>query len=206
VQWELKFADAINRINVYNGCVEVNNAFVLMGGYQDIGGNIEHSVISKINAAGHIVWHRNINKFAILNYARDIEKTSDGGFIIAGFGSEFLPNGMYSQEAWLCKVDSFGCLQQGCELFDAIEETMPATQEELIVFPNPSKGLFYIQSSQQIETIHIIDISGKKVFEQKNNGTMQETLSLSLPAEGLYLLQVQYSNGTYETKKIHIVK
>ncbi|GIV28006.1 MAG: hypothetical protein KatS3mg027_1820 [Bacteroidia bacterium] len=206
IQWEQKFYDALNRINVFNDFIEDNNAFIFMGGHQDSMGNKNHSVISKINAAGQKVWHRNINKFARDNYSRDIEKTSDGGFIIAGFGSEFLPNGMYCQEAWLCKVDSFGCLQQGCELFDAIEEKSPTAQEELNVYPNPSKGLFYIQSSQQIETIHIIDISGKRVFEQKVNGTMQETLSLNLPAEGLYLLQVQYSNGTYETKKIHIVK
>ncbi|GIV28007.1 MAG: hypothetical protein KatS3mg027_1821 [Bacteroidia bacterium] len=206
VQWELKFADAVNRLQSYNSCVEVDGSYILTGVHQDIMGNKNHSVISKINAAGQKVWHRNINKFARDNYSRDIEKTSDGGFIIAGFGSEFLPNGMYCQEAWLCKVDSFGCLQQGCELFDAIEEKSPTAQEELNVYPNPSKGLFYIQSSQQIENIHIIDISGKKIFEQKSNGTMQETLSLSLPAEGLYLLQVQYSNGTYKTKKIHLIK
>ncbi|GIV28005.1 MAG: hypothetical protein KatS3mg027_1819 [Bacteroidia bacterium] len=88
------------------------------------------------------------------------------------------------------------------------DENVAQNPQTIRVYPNPSTGNVNIEltTEQQIETIHIIDISGKKVFEQKSNGTMQETLSLNLPAEGLYLLQVQYSNGTYETKKIHIVK
>lgn len=88
------------------------------------------------------------------------------------------------------------------------DENVAQNPQTIRVYPNPSTGNVNIEltTEQQIEAIHIIDISGKKVFEQKSNGTMQETLSLSLSAEGLYLLQVQYSNGTYETKKIHIVK
>ncbi|MFN4233486.1 MAG: T9SS type A sorting domain-containing protein [Bacteroidia bacterium] len=204
VQWELKFADAVNRINSLAYCIEDNESFIFTGGHQDPQINKNHGIVLKVGSNGQIIWKRSINKFERDNYSYCIRKTSDGGFIIAGFGSEFLPNGMYSQEAWLCKVDSFGCLQQGCELLDVIEEETAAQQAALSIYPNPSKGIFYLQSSQAISQLSIYDISGKLVHTQNVMGSSQEPISLTLPVEGLYLLQVQYSNGTYESKKVQI--
>jgi hypothetical protein len=200
IQWEQKFYDALNRINVFNDFIEDNNAFIFMGGHQDSMGNKNHSVISKINAAGQRVWHRNINKFARDNYSRDIEKTSDGGFIIAGFGSEFLPNGMYSQEAWLCKVDSFGCLQQGCELLDAIEETSPTAQEELNVFPNPVKHQLFIEGKTSIQNLRIYNLLGELVYSESKIHTSNKQINVETLKSGIYILQIESQTGSTQHK------
>jgi hypothetical protein len=60
------------------------------------------------------------------------------------------------------------------------------------VFPNPSNGDFYINSNEQVETIELFDLSGRKVMDlpTQNAGIQQVSVSQS----GVYILQVRTLN------------
>jgi len=70
-----------------------------------------------------------------------------------------------------------------------------ATSNKLEVFPNPGKNILYIKGFLG-EEMQILDLSGKKVFETKNNGK----LDISVLIKGTYLLKVTKDNKSYCTK------
>jgi hypothetical protein len=68
----------------------------------------------------------------------DIKPTSDGGFVSAGWFAHSIDN---TQDTWVIKVDSFGCLVPGCELTSVpkIERSITA----LNIYPNPANEVVH---------------------------------------------------------------
>lgn len=69
------------------------------------------------------------------------------------------------------------------------------------IFPNPSNGIFNIQSAFDF-TMDVFDIYGKAIF--KNQHMTQ--LDLSDYEAGIYIVRIKYLTGIVETKKINLVK
>jgi hypothetical protein len=67
-----------------------------------------------------------------------------------------------------------------------------STTNDLKVFPNPSNGDFYINTNEQIASIELFDLTGRKVLDipVQNVGVQQVSISQS----GVYLLQVRGLN------------
>ncbi len=59
--------------------------------------------------------------------------------------------------------------------------------EEIKVYPNPSTGIYNIESPQSINDIMIYDLIGRKVYNSSNN---KNIIDLSSQPEGIYLLQI----------------
>jgi len=82
-----------------------------------------------------------------------------------------------------------------------------ALSEELIIYPNPSKGDFRIKLNQSFEKVEIkiFDVNGKLIFE-KNVGKVSkidEKLVLEKQATGLYYLRIETEKGVF-VKKINL--
>ncbi|HXU26497.1 MAG TPA: hypothetical protein VN698_04635, partial [Bacteroidia bacterium] len=75
------------------------------GGYILVGQNYANSLILKTDANGNMLWAKSITNMAI---AKCIQKTSNGGFVIAGYGSA--PTGSAGFDFSLIKIDSSGNL------------------------------------------------------------------------------------------------
>jgi hypothetical protein len=69
-------------------------------------------------------------------------------------------------------------------------------QSEIILYPNPSKGMVYISSTGNINAIEVIDISGKTVFTQDSPSS---SIDLSYLNDGMYYLKFRTEKGI-ETK------
>jgi subtilisin family serine protease len=71
----------------------------------------------------------------------------------------------------------------------------------LSIYPNPNKGLFYIQSSKNIKFYSITDISGRQIIYKVTNN---EDLSIDISKYpiGIYFLKVKIENGEIINKKI----
>lgn len=71
---------------------------------------------------------------------------------------------------------------------------------ELKVFPNPSNGNFYINTNEQIVSIELFDLTGRKVMEipAQNIGMQQVSINQS----GVYLLQVHGLNQEIFRSKV----
>ena len=61
--------------------------------------------------------------------------------------------------------------------------------DKLIVYPNPSNGLFTIQNAKNIESVTITDISGKVVLN-KQFADNQSVIDISYLENGIYFLQI----------------
>ncbi len=68
-------------------------------------------------------------------YFRDVQPTSDGGFIAVGQALQ-VP-GVYTSDVWVVKTDSFGCLVPGCQLITGMETQITNLRDALTVAPNP---------------------------------------------------------------------
>jgi len=113
----------------------------------------------------------------------NITKTSDG-FLMSGYGVD--PNDtVVNQDAWLLKVDSFGCLTPGCQLVGI--DNIPFSREEIKIYPNPSKDKIQFKHSGKIISYRIADYTGKLLMAGNYlaNGINVEHLP-----SGTYVVQV----------------
>jgi Secretion system C-terminal sorting domain len=148
-----------------------------------------HGLIIKMDANGNKLWHKEYN---LLNgsgsdhYLKDIRPTSDGGFICAGNIAPAFPD-TGSQDMWLLKIDSNGCVDTTCTLISDIPQNKILEGGGLLIYPNPSNGLFTVQLPKgSIEgNFRLIDITGKQVFQQsiKSSSTQVDVGKLS---KGIY--------------------
>ncbi|HBF86999.1 MAG TPA: hypothetical protein DDX39_00040 [Bacteroidales bacterium] len=70
----------------------------------------------------------------------------------------------------------------------------------LVVFPNPTKGIFYVESNENIESIKIYSLTGQLVFS-KNASTNKEQINSNL-TKGLYFVQTQDINKIVKITKL----
>ena len=60
------------------------------------------------------------------------------------------------------------------------------------VFPNPSEGMFTVQTNFNYNQIEVLDLLGRKVFSKNNH---VNTIDLSTFSKGTYILQLTDSNN-----------
>lgn len=71
-------------------------------------------------------------------------------------------------------------------------------KNEIKVYPNPFTGVLYIAETKDVKSVSIADVSGRvvKTIENPGNGLHLEELN-----SGIYLVTVNYNNGTRSTAK-----
>lgn len=70
-------------------------------------------------------------------------------------------------------------------------------QEHLVVYPNPSEGVFQISASLEIESWTVLDLNGRAVL--KGDGTQ---INLENFDSGVYLLHVQMKDGEVRVQRL----
>jgi hypothetical protein len=125
---------------------------------------------------------------------------TENGFLMAGFGVN--PNDtVINQDAWLLKVDSFGCLTPGCQLVGI--DNIPFSREEINIYPNPAKEKIQFKHSTKIISYRIADYNGKLL----DAGNYVETgIDVAQLIPGSYIVQVLLENKTQAFGKLIIVK
>ena len=67
-------------------------------------------------------------------------------------------------------------------------------QETLVAYPNPTKGIVYLSSTEDnlidSSTIRVYNVLGETVIEQKATNTTQERIDLTNQASGMYFVEV----------------
>jgi photosystem II stability/assembly factor-like uncharacterized protein len=75
------------------------------------------------------------------------------------------------------------------------------TNHQLSIFPNPTKDLINIQSNQELESIKLLDLSGRVLLDKTIESTAYQ-LSLKDYQKGMYFIQLVFPNGITEQKQI----
>jgi hypothetical protein len=99
-------------------------------------------------------------------------------------------------------IDNISVERIVCSTCVGINENI--LQSNLVVFPNPSTGLFNLQvpASTRNYSVEVMDLTGKLVKQQtvtNNAGTTQ--LNLNGTAKGIYILKIA-SEGNVATRKL----
>lgn len=143
---------------------------------------------------GEPVWRRTYSTNLVVDqYVYDMRRTLDGGFILAGTAFD---SALVSQDAWLVKVDSFGCLVPGCQVFDGVQEQVTDLRDALRLWPNPVQGPGQLHVAIELPAgfalrgplrLALTDAAGRLVQEQAVPGGVSSfSFPLSTLPAGLY--------------------
>lgn len=102
--------------------------------------------------------------------------------------------------------DSFSqdtCNNLGSKKVPQAEEEIVELSNEIVVFPNPSNGLFNVilDNSNSPYSVEILSFSGQKVYEKQN--TIDPVISVNHLSSGIYVLKIEKDSKTI-IKKIVI--
>lgn len=181
-------------VSIYN-----NSSIILVGAngsldslYRDQGW------LLAINIQGDSIYQRIYNANPIwpeLIYS--IRNVKDG-FLMSGYGVNPIDT-VSTQDAWLLKVDSFGCLTPGCQ-FVGIENTT-FNREEIKIYPNPANDKIQLKHSNKITSYRIADYTGK-LIDAGNYSDYGINVNNFLP--GNYIIQVLLENKSQAFGKLII--
>lgn len=81
------------------------------------------------------------------------------------------------------------------------------TEENIKISPNPSQGIFNIQSNKNtnISEVTILNSQGKSI-RQSSNFNSKTTLDLSNENSGIYFLKIQFEDGSSKTEKLVLTR
>ena len=112
---------------------------------------------------------------------------------------------------WTLKVDSFGCLEPGCQLIDGLEEIIFGLENSMSVFPNPASDDATIrfnlpaQYIPQKSRLEIYDLQGRKVevipLSIFHNGFEKE-IDVSKFNAGMYTVHWLSGGSWYDSVKL----
>ena len=112
-------------------------------------------------------------------------------------------NGVYGRELYLTESNTW---LVGFKLQDLIKGSQTSSSEivveedkTLIVYPNPSSGIFKIQSESEIKAVTVIAPNGVEIIK---NIQKSEELNISHLPNGIYLLVLYNTNGKVTRKMV----
>ncbi len=152
-----------------------------------------------INSSGDSLFQRLYNPVSIWPETIYGIKQTNEGFLMSGFGITKIDS-INSQDAWLLKVDSFGCLTPGCQLVGI--NNIPFNREEIKIYPNPAKDKIQFEHSAKILSYRIADYTGKLILADNYSGS----ISVEQLPSGAYIVQVLLENKSQAFGKLMVEK
>ncbi|MCF8298816.1 MAG: T9SS type A sorting domain-containing protein [Saprospiraceae bacterium] len=149
--------------------------------------------IIKLDKNGDSLWARHIgyDTYYELCQLNDLLLTDDGGFLGVGWHRNQQSVISY-QDAWIIKLDSFGCDTPGCQTVGLNE--LVISNQELVIYPNPASDYitFKFNSSIKKDMELIIYNSHGKVVKRKAvpKSILQQQLNIRDFTSGMYFYRV----------------
>jgi len=81
----------------------------------------------------------------------------------------------------------------------------PILNQSISIFPNPATTQLTItleNSSYSVQSLRVIDISGKVQLQEKWQGDNRQEIDISDLSQGLYFLQLTYEHGQIHNTKL----
>ena len=86
-----------------------------------------------------------------------------------------------------------------CPLSTSIESSA-IDAEELQIYPNPTNGIVYIESTADLKEVNVYNSAGEKILNHRPQSSKFNFEILG--ARGLYFIQLQLNNGDIKSQKI----
>lgn len=174
----------------------------------------------KIDKDGNKIWSREYRSFKYASadnhhYLYDVDVLSNGDIVAVGYVS--VVGGDVSQQGWLIKVDSNGCLYDSnwCGYSSIEVEFSPpqASQEEIevLVYPNPASDVINIEIKNATFnlsdklSIRIFDIQGREVFNRVENYSENIEVEISQFDSGIYFVSINAEDNKLSASAIRAI-
>jgi hypothetical protein len=99
-------------------------------------------------------------------------------------------------------MDIVANTQEKSLAYGAALSILEINKEMLIVYPNPTKDIVTIKNAQG-NTLRILNVEGKEVYNQKMTGNAMDVSLKTLGAKGMYILYIEDANNeSIQSKQI----
>ena len=158
----------LNTTVLLNGNIISNGSYTSY--YQGEQFPITTSWILCVDSLGNQLWYK---EYALLtghnsfNDLYDVRETADGGLIGVGKVDPVVPD-TGTADIWVMKMDSLGCLWEGCDTTVDVVETVWGRGNTFKLYPNPVSDAFTIKpknETTQKRTFTVFNMYGTKVKE-----------------------------------------
>ncbi len=190
--------------------------------YQTMGGvPYSKGLLLRTNSQGDSLWMREYFYYDSLmadgeGTLRDVQPTPDGGFVAVGaaYGSVSgnNPPGL-SQDVWVLKVDSLGCVEPGCDLVTGITAQVTNLKDALRVWPNPVAGGGSVTVEialpeglrKEALRLSLISADGRRVMEEPLPASASSSsFPISALPAGLYFLHLSTPDTWLSGTKLEV--
>ena len=154
--------------------------------------------IVKINPSGNIQWQDAIGGSSD-DRAWSIQQTADGGFVLAGestsgISGDKTENSYGDIDYWVVKLaPDFST--------DVKENSNQSAMFD--IFPNPANDVVIVRLPQaDVVTgeLHVFNLLGKEVIQEKLSGEKEILFNISEFAEGVYVFEIKTQQNIYQAK------
>lgn len=171
---------------------------IIIAGSSRLATGYYRGYLVKADRDGNATWQRTYTITQTAHhYIYDLAATNDNGFVMAGSCH------IGTQDAWLLKVDSFGCDSIGCDGVGII----PSAEHGIMmsVYPNPANENVSVEYAEAPNdaSVEILNIEGQiidRIFFE--NG--RAVISVSSYAEGMYFFRLVHDGVLLVSEKLII--
>ncbi|MBL7964778.1 MAG: T9SS type A sorting domain-containing protein [Flavobacteriales bacterium] len=204
--WEHEYGQAAPNTLLLAGKECPNGDLIGAGGsFVSTGPNNDKGVLLRTTSTGDSLWmFTYYYQDSIISNGQgrfyDVLPTADGGFIAAGVarnpvGGPYPPG--YSQDTWVVKVDSLGCIVPGCNSV-GISEQATNLLDAISIFPNPAHDgqQVTVQLTLPPSVAHlplqlsVVGMDGRVIHQQRIAGNDAHQLALPAVSAGLYYIHL----------------
>lgn len=158
----------------------------------DVTGNqgIRDYWVIKLTSIGNIQWQKALGG-TNYDHPLSIQQTIDGGHIVAGWSNSIdgdIISNQGSYDSWVVKLAP-----------ESLSTNDSNLQNSALIYPNPTKNFINITTELNIQSISIVELTGKQIY---NTNTDTKNIDISTLQNGIYLLKILTQNGTTKTEKI----
>lgn len=179
-----------------NHFIKVGNMFYCSGSHQEQTSGFNMGYLLALNQFGDSLWSRyyvydSTSNFD--NYFWNLAASSYGGVILCG---QSTPGRSGTQDAWLVKVDSNGCVDTSCAMTVSVSDQLKFSKQNCSIYPNPSSGFSCLKIGEEFlhleTTVTIYNVNGKvldnesQIFDR--NGYL---IPLKKVEPGIYLVTIK---------------
>jgi len=172
--------------------------------HYDIGGSLVseqlYGFLCRTDSNGNVKWFHYYKANSPIdtttdNYLFDVAETTDGSLVATGWVS---PADGSTQDVWIIKVDSMGCIVGGCNSTVDVSN-VDIDESTFNLYPNPANDFIDIETDFKNCYFSVFDVTGKLML-RKNIYQNKTRIDLSNYANGFYFIQLQ-SDDRMITKK-----